>query len=36
MKIQFVQNLHKLRMMEKHTIISSIHLEAIIAVGVSH
>ena len=25
MKIQFVQNLHKLRMMEKHTIISSIH-----------
>ena len=25
MKIQFVQNLHKLRMMGKHTIISSIH-----------
>lgn len=24
-EIQFVQNLHKLRMMEKHTIISSIH-----------
>lgn len=24
-EIQFVQNLHKLRMMGKHTIISSIH-----------
>ena len=30
MKIQFVQNLHKLRMMGKHTIKSSIHYQPIL------
>ena len=34
MKIQFVQNLHKLRMMGKHTIISSIHYQLLLLWGI--